>query len=81
LFDKFLRLFSINEIDLIIDNNGVLYPIEIKKTGSPNKSDIKAFVKLEKNGQKPVGEGGIICMSDSVRYLTPKNRVIPFSTI
>jgi len=66
-----------NEIDLIIESNGVLYPIEIKKTANPCKEDIKAFAKLEDNEQKSVGEGGIICMADGVRYLTHKNRVIP----
>ena len=70
-----------NEIDLIIECNGVLYPIEIKKTGNPDKQDIKAFAKLENNGLKAVGEGGIICMADSVRYLSPKDRVIPLKYI
>lgn len=78
---SYYRDKDMNEIDLIIDNNGVLYPIEIKKTGNPNKQDIKAFVKLEGNGQKAVGEGGIICMADTIRYLTPTNRVIPLKYI
>ncbi|NLB03418.1 MAG: ATP-binding protein [Bacteroidales bacterium] len=78
---SFYRDKDMNEIDLIIEHNGVLYPIEIKKTGNPNKQDIKAFSKLESNGQKAVGEGAIICMSDSIRYLTPKDRVIPLKHI
>jgi predicted AAA+ superfamily ATPase len=75
---SFYRDKDMNEIDLLIENNGVLYPIEIKKTGSPNKQDIKAFSKLEKEEKKILGEGGIICMADSIRYLTTKDRVIPF---
>jgi len=69
------------EIDLIIENNGMLYPIEIKKTGSPNKHDISSFAKLEGNGQKIIGEGGIICMAESIRFLTETNRVIPIRYI
>ena len=75
---SFYRDKDMNEIDLLIENNGVLYPIEIKKTGSPNKQDIKAFSKLEKEDKKILGEGGVICMADSIRYLTTKDRVIPF---
>jgi predicted AAA+ superfamily ATPase len=75
---SFYRDKDMNEIDLLIENNGVLYPIEIKKTGNPNKQDIKAFSKLEEEGGKVPGEGGIICMADSIRYLTSKDRVIPF---
>ncbi len=78
---SFYRDRDMNEIDLIIERNGVLYPIEIKKTGNPNKQDIKAFTKLDNNGQKAVGEGGIICLSDAIRYLTPKDRVIPLKHI
>ena len=74
---SYYRDKDMNEIDLIIESNGVLHLIEIKKTGNPGKQDIKAFVKLDGNEQKPVGEGGIICLSDSVRFITPKNRVIP----
>lgn len=74
---SFYRDKDMNEIDLLIESNGVLYPIEIKKTGNPGKQDIKAFLKLENNGQKPVGEGGIICMANSIRHLTSKDRVIP----
>jgi predicted AAA+ superfamily ATPase len=78
---SFYRDKDMNEIDLLIENNGVLYPIEIKKTGSPNKQDIKAFSKLEKEDKKILGEGGVICMADSIRYLTTKDRVIPFKNL
>ena len=78
---SYYRDKDMNEIDLIIDSNGVLYPIEIKKTSNPNKHDIKVFTKLESNGIKPVGDGAIVCMADSIRYLTPTNRVIPLKYI
>jgi len=81
LWFSYYRDKDMSEIDLIIESNGVLHPIEIKKTGNPGKQDIKAFDKLEGNEQKPVGEGGIICFSDSLRYLTPRHRVIPIRYI
>ncbi|MBS3947357.1 MAG: ATP-binding protein [Dethiobacter sp.] len=78
---SYYRDKDMNEIDLIIESNGVLYPMEIKKTGHPSKQDIKAFVKLEGNEQRPVGEGGLICLVEAVRHLTPKSRAIPIRYI
>lgn len=65
------------EIDLIIEQNGKLYPVEIKKSANPNKDMISNFKVLEKVGE--VGAGGIICMYDKIVNLDEKNRVIPYS--
>lgn len=64
------------EIDLIIEENGRLYPIEIKKTASPSKEMIENFKVLEK--VKEVGEGAIICMYDRIIDIDSKNKVIPY---
>lgn len=64
------------EIDLIIEQNGKLYPIEIKKTANPNKNMIENFKVLET--VKEVGEGAIICVYDKIINLDEKNRVIPY---
>ena len=64
------------EIDLIIEQNGKLYPIEIKKTANPNKDMIENFKVLEM--VKEVGEGAIICVYDKIINLDEKNRVIPY---
>lgn len=64
------------EIDLIIEQNGKLYPIEIKKTANPSKDMIDNFKILEKI--KEVGEGAIICMYDKIINLDEKNIVIPY---
>ena len=64
------------EIDLIIEQNGKLHPIEIKKSANPSKDMISNFKVLEKVGI--VGEGGIICMYDKVINLDNKNKVIPY---
>ena len=68
------------EIDLIIERDGMLHPIEIKMTGDPSKSDIAAFKNLDRL-QKPVGEGGIVCMCGEPSYITEKHRVIPVNFI
>ena len=64
------------EIDLIIEQNGKLYPIEIKKSANPTKEMISNFKVLEKMGE--VGEGGIICMYDKIIDLDEKNKVRPY---
>lgn len=64
------------EIDLIIEQNGKLHPIEIKKSAKPNKDMISNFKVLEKVGT--IGEGGIVCMYDKMIDLDDKNKVIPY---
>lgn len=64
------------EIDLIIEQDGKLHPIEIKKSANPSKSMIENFKVLE--NIKEVGEGAIICMYDKIFDLDEKNKVIPF---
>ncbi len=54
--------YEVNEIDLIIEENGVLYPIEIKKKSNPKASDGNAFALLEKDIDKKRGNGAIICL-------------------
>ena len=65
------------EIDLIIEENGELYPIEIKKTANPSKDMIENFKVLETVSQ--VQEGAVICMYDKIINLDEKNKVIPYN--
>ena len=65
------------EIDLIIEQNGKLHPVEIKKSANPNKDMISSFKVLEKLGK--MGEGAIICMYDRIIDLDENNKAIPYS--
>lgn len=49
------------EIDLVIEENGVIYPIEIKKTSNPKALDAAAFRTLDTVKSKVRGPGAIIC--------------------
>ncbi len=64
------------EIDVILEENGTLYPIEIKKKSNPNKTDIKHFALLEKWG-KPVGQGAVLCFSSTHLPITESVNMIP----
>lgn len=49
------------EIDLIIEENGILYPIEIKQSSSVTADLTSAFMVLDKVNEKKRGTGAIIC--------------------
>jgi predicted AAA+ superfamily ATPase len=66
-----------NEIDLLIENNGTLYPLEIKKHADPQKSDVAAFGLLDKIANMKRGSGGVICLYDNLITLKDRDRVIP----
>lgn len=51
-----------SEIDLIIEENGVLYPIEVKKGANVTADETSAFTILDKIEEKKRGMGAIICM-------------------
>lgn len=53
-----------NEIDLIIEQDGVLYPIEIKKTMNPKKEMTKSFKQLDKAVGFKVGNEIILSLLD-----------------
>ena len=50
-----------SEIDLIIEENGVLYPIEIKQSASVTADETSAFTVLDKVTDKKRGTGAVVC--------------------
>ncbi|MFA7231348.1 MAG: ATP-binding protein [Victivallaceae bacterium] len=64
------------EIDLLIEQNGTLYPVEFKKSASAKLDDARHFKILEQI-KKPVGTGAIICMYPELVQLSPDCRIIP----
>ncbi|MFZ3131871.1 MAG: ATP-binding protein [Desulfosporosinus sp.] len=67
------------EIDIIIEQNGLLYPVEIKKTANPGKEHIENFSVFEKIKGVTVGTGGIVCMYDKIVRINDKNVTIPIT--
>lgn len=64
------------EIDIILESNNVLQPIEIKKTSNPNTAMVKNFDIL-KNAQVEVGHGAIICMKETLTALNKDTLIVP----
>ena len=77
---NFYRDTKMKEIDLIIEENGVLHPVEIKKTASPDKSTIKTFSVLSDAGRE-IGNGAVICMTDRVLPFDEDNLMMPSGII
>lgn len=76
------------EIDLLIWQNGTLYPIEIKKSASPGKAAIKNFKVLEPVSRPEnfvgmeflkmeIGPGSVICMANDLLPIDEKNWCVP----
>lgn len=72
---------SEKEIDLIIEENGVLYPIEIKKKDIPVASDANAFQVLDNDIDKKRGMGVIISSSKERIMLRDNLIVLPIEYI
>jgi len=70
-----------NEIDIVIENGGTVYPIEIKTTSDPTKSMANAFQLLDKIPGKNAGTGAIICMAKERLLLKENVWIIPVQLI
>ena len=73
----FYRDKDMNEIDLLIEEGGTLYPLEMKKHADPQKKDVEAFAVLDKIPNVKRGNGGVICLYDNLVSLKNGDRVIP----
>lgn len=65
----FYRDRDMKEIDLIIEENGILYPIEIKKTMNPKKAMVKNMSLLEKAQGFIKSKDIILCLIERKLYL------------
>lgn len=63
------------EVDLLIDQNGQLYPVEFKKSASPSLNSIN-FSSLEKLDCS-IGSGAVICLKTNDVPLSRKVTAIP----
>jgi len=65
------------EIDIIIEESGTLYPVEIKKTSNPGKEHIENFSVFDKVKIINVGTGCVICMYENIININEKNISMP----
>jgi len=76
------------EIDLLLYQNGVISPIEIKKSASPGRTAIKNFNVLKPVEKEPayrnleslkteIGTGSVVCMANDLLPIDDKNWYVP----
>ena len=70
-----------NEIDLIIEENGILYPVEVKMTGNPKANMAGTNQILDKIPDKKRGIGVILCLVDKKIYLRENLIALPIEYI
>ena len=64
------------EIDMVIESDGELHPLEIKRSVNPSESLVRAFEVLDK-GSVPRGTGAIICMRPELSAISAQNLIVP----
>ena len=67
---------SSNEIDMVIENDGQLHPLEIKRSVNPGSELTGAFSILDK-GSVPRGTGAILCMRPELSAINAENYIVP----
>ena len=69
------------EIDLIVQENGILYPVEIKMSTRPNPMMASAFDVLDRIPDKKRGMGAIVCLTDRKLYLRENLVALPLEFV
>ena len=64
------------EIDIVLEHDGVLNPIEIKKTSNPGTELIKVFDLLDKSST-PRSKGAVLCMKPGLSAIDRDNYIVP----
>ncbi|MDR2428501.1 MAG: ATP-binding protein [Candidatus Margulisbacteria bacterium] len=62
------------EIDFVLERDGTLYPLEVKKTAAPDSADAKHFQILKKF-KKKIGLGAVICLYGKTITLPKQNAI------
>lgn len=77
---SYYRDSNAKEIDVFVEENGVIHPLEIKKSANPDRREIKKYELLDKAGLER-GGGGIVCMCEDVIPIDDMNCFIPCNLI
>lgn len=64
------------EIDIVLEHDGVLNPVEIKKTSNPGTELVKVFELLDKASVSR-SKGAVICMKPGLGMIDRDNYIVP----
>lgn len=77
---SYYRDTNAKEIDIFIEENDTIHPLEIKKSASPDKRETKKYSVIDKTSLQR-GCGGIVCMCEEVIPIDSQNCFIPSNII
>ena len=72
----FYRDRDAKEIDVILEENGKLHPLEIKKTANPDKRIVRTFGAIEKSPLER-GTGAVLCLAPALSAFDRENLIVP----
>ena len=74
------RFHSGAEIDLLLERDGMLFPIEVKVKSNPSKKDVLSFSVLKKTYKNlKVADGVVICSTDMPRRISENAIALPYN--
>lgn len=76
----YYRDSNAKEIDVLVEENGIIHPLEIKKSANPDRREVRKYEVLDKTNLKR-GGGGIVCMCEEVIPIDAKDCFIPCNLI
>lgn len=75
-FIYYYRDKDTKEIDLLLEDSGKLYPMEIKKTATPQKQLTRVFGVIDKATLER-GTGAVLCTTDRLSAFDSQNLIVP----
>ena len=75
-FLYFYRDRDAKEIDVLLEGDGKLCPLEIKKTATPDKRLTRVFGVIDRSPLQR-GTGAVLCMADRYSAFDKENMIIP----
>lgn len=79
-FLYYYRDADAKEIDLLLERDGKLFPVEIKKMATPPKKLTKVFDLIDKSPLQR-GTGAVLCMADKLGAFDRDNLIVPITLI
>lgn len=76
----YYRDSNAKEIDVFVEENKIIHPLEIKKSANPNSREVRKFTFLDKTTLRR-GNGEFVCMCEEPIPIDNQNCYIPSNLI
>ncbi|NLF85614.1 MAG: ATP-binding protein [Lentisphaerae bacterium] len=71
-----------SEVDLVLERDGLLYPIEIKLASRPTRNDARGFTALRaSNPRQRIAPGLVLAPAEHIERLTDNDFVAPYDMV